>query len=221
MEILKRVIVAITGASCVVYGIRLLEILRGIEIESHLILSEGAKKNIIIETDYSIEDVKKLADHVHSDENLGAPVSSGSFKTDGMVIIPCTIKTLSGVANSYNDNLIVRAADVTLKEARRLILVVRETPLHKGHLKLMHQVADLGGIILPPVPAFYIRPKRIEDLIDHTLGKVFDLLGIENSLYARWKGNAEQTGSLGNPLRDRGVGKPLQIANFTPVSDYR
>ncbi|MGD9576816.1 MAG: UbiX family flavin prenyltransferase [Syntrophorhabdus sp.] len=185
----KKLVVGITGASGVVYGVRLLTLLRNLHIETHLILSEGAKKNILIETDYCIEAVEELADVVHDDRDLGAPVSSGSFRTQGMVIVPCTIKTLSGVANSYNDNLIVRAADVTLKESRKLILVVRETPLHKGHLKLMHQVADLGGVILPPVPAFYIRPKRIEDLIDHTLGKVFDLLGIQNSLYARWKGN--------------------------------
>ncbi|MGD9579078.1 MAG: UbiX family flavin prenyltransferase [Syntrophorhabdus sp.] len=189
MEKKKKLVVGITGASGVVYGIRLLSLLKDLQIESHLILSQGAKKNIRIETDYCVEAVEELADVVYDDRDLGAPVSSGSFKNDGMVIVPCTIKTLSGVANSYNDNLMVRTADVTLKESRRLILVVRETPLHKGHLKLMQQVADLGGIILPPVPAFYIRPKKIEDLIDHTLGKVFDLFGIDNSLYARWKGN--------------------------------
>jgi flavin prenyltransferase len=187
----KKIIVGITGASGVIYGIRFLEILKDLGIESHLILSKGAKKNILIETDFSIEDVEKKADRVYDDKNLGAAVSSGSFKTDGMVIVPCTVKTLSGVANSYNENLIVRSADVTLKEGRKLVLVVRETPLHKGHLKLMYKAADLGGIILPPVPAFYIRPKKIEDLIDHTLGKVFDLMGIDSSLYERWKGNAE------------------------------
>jgi len=191
MKNLKKIIVAITGASGVVFGIRFLKILQDLHIESHLILSEGGKKNILIETGFSVDDVGKMADHVYNDRDLGSAVSSGSFKTDGMVIVPCTMKTLSGVANSYNDNLIVRAADVTLKEARRLILVVRETPLHKGHLKLMYKAADLGGIILPPVPAFYIRPKTIEDLVDHALGKVLDLLGIDNSLYARWGEKAQ------------------------------
>jgi len=188
MDKSKRIIIAITGASCVLYGIRFLTHLRELQIESHLVVSEGGKKNILMESEYSLEEVERLADYVHDDGNLGAPIASGSFRTDGMVIIPCTIKTLSGVANSYNDNLVVRAADVTLKENRRLILVVRETPLHKGHLKLMHEAADLGAIILPPVPAFYIRPRHINELVDHSLGKVFDLLGIENSLYVRWKG---------------------------------
>lgn len=185
----RKIVVAITGASGVIYGISFLKSLNGLGIESHLILSEGAKKNFLLETEFSVEDVEALADVVHDNTNLGASVSSGSFRTDGMVIIPCTIKTLSGVARSYNDNLIVRAADVTLKENRKLILVVRETPLHKGHLKLMFDAADLGSVILPPVPAFYIRPKDIEDLIDHTLGKVSDLLGIDNCLYDRWKGD--------------------------------
>jgi len=185
---MKQIIVGITGASGVVYGIRFLEVLRDLGIESHLILSEGAKKNIQIETEFSVEDVEKLAYKVHDDKNMGASISSGSFKTGGMVIVPCTMKTLSGVANSYNESLIVRAADVTLKEGRRLILVPRETPLHKGHLRLMYKVADLGGIILPPMPAFYIYPKKIEDLIDHTIGKLLDHMGIDNALYERWNG---------------------------------
>ncbi len=189
---MRRIIVGITGATGVIYGIRLLEALKSAEVETHLILSDAGKKNILIETDYRIGDVEKLASQVHDVENLASSISSGSFKTDGMVIVPCTVKTLSGVAHSYNDNLIVRAADVVLKERRRLILVVRETPLHKGHLELMSRVADLGGIILPPIPAFYHSPRTIDDLLDHTTGKILDLLEIENSLYARWKGMNER-----------------------------
>ena len=185
---MKRIIVGITGASGVIYGIRLLEVLRELGIESHLILSDSAKKNIAIETDYGVESVEKLAHTVHNSKNMAASVSSGSFKTDGMIIAPCTIKTLSGVAYSYNDNLIVRAADVVLKERRRLVLLIRETPLHKGHLEMLVRVADLGGIVLPPIPAFYHGPKTIEDIIDHSIGKIIDLFDIEHSLYRRWEG---------------------------------
>lgn len=184
----KRIVVGITGATGVIYGVRLLEVLKDLNIEAHLILSEAGKKNILIETEFSIPYVESLAYKIYDVNNLAAAVSSGSFKTSGMVIAPCTIKTLSGVANSYNDNLMVRAADVMLKERRRLILVVRETPFHKGHLDLMSKVADLGGIILPPVPAFYILPRKIEDLIDHTVGKILDLMDIEHSLFKRWEG---------------------------------
>lgn len=185
---LKRIIVAITGATGVIYGIRLLEVLKNAGIESHLILSEQAKINIEYETDLDAEYVKKLASRIHDSKNFGASISSGSFKTSGMVIAPCTIKTLSGIANSYNDNLVVRAADVVLKERRKLVLVVRETPLHKGHLELMTRVADLGGIILPPIPAFYNEPRSIGDIVDHTVGKILDLMDIENSLFKRWEG---------------------------------
>lgn len=188
----RRVVVGITGATGVIYGVRLLDALRNTGIETHLILSDSGKKNIRIETDFTIEDIQGLASQVHDIKNLASSISSGSFRTDGMVIVPCTIKTLSGVAHSYNDNLIVRAADVVLKERRRLILVVRETPLHKGHLELMSRVADLGGIILPPIPAFYHSPRTIDDLLDHTTGKILDLLGIDNSLFTRWKGINER-----------------------------
>jgi len=184
----RRIIVGITGATGVIYGIRLLEALKNKEVETHLILSDAGKKNILIETDYTIEDVEGLASQVHDIGNLASSISSGSFRTEGMVIIPCTVKTLSGVAHSYNDNLIVRAADVVLKERRKLILVVRETPLHKGHLELMSRVAGLGGIILPPIPAFYHSPRTIDDLLNHTAGKILDLLEIDNSLFTRWKG---------------------------------
>ncbi len=185
---MRRIIVGITGATGVIYGIRLLKVLRDLQVETHAVISEAAKKNIMIETDFAVEDVQKLAYKVYDEKNLAASISSGSFKTDGMVIAPCTIKTLSGIAHSYNDNLIIRAADVMLKERRKLILVVRETPLHKGHLELMSRVADFGGIILPPIPAFYYFPRTIDDLLDHTLGKILDLLEIDNSLFTRWKG---------------------------------
>jgi len=185
---MKRIIIGISGASGVIYGIRLLEVLKELAMETHLVLTEEAKTNILLETSFSVEDLEGLAYKGYDINDLAAPISSGSFKTDGMVIAPCTIKTLSGVAHSYNENLLIRAADVTLKEQRRLILVVRETPLHKGHLELMKRVADLGGVILPPVPAFYHSPRRIEDLIDHTIGKILDLMEVDHSLYKRWEG---------------------------------
>ena len=188
---MRRIIVGITGATGVVYGIRLLEVLKNSGIEAHAILSESAEKNIATETNYSLPYVRDLACEVYDVGDMAAAVSSGSFKTDGMVIAPCTIKTLSGVANSFNDNLVIRAADVVMKERRRLILLVRETPLHEGHLELMARVARRGGIILPPVPAFYHHPKTIEDIIDQTIGKVLDLLDIDHSLYERWKGGGE------------------------------
>jgi len=188
---MKRIIVAITGATGVIYGIRLLEVLKNSNVESHLILSQQAKDNIKYETSRDVEDVERLASTVHDENNLAASISSGSFRTDGMVIAPCTIKTLSAIANSYNDNPIARAADVVLKERRRLILAVRETPLHKGHLELMCRVADLGGIILPPVPAFYFNPRTIEELIDHSVGKILDLIDIDHSLFKRWEGEYE------------------------------
>ncbi len=185
---MKRIVVGISGASGVIYGIRLLEVLKELDWETHLVISEAAKQNILIETSLTVKDVEDLADKVYDPKNQAASISSGSFKTSGMVIVPCAIKTLSGVAHSFNENLLIRAADVTLKERRRLILVVRETPLHKGHLALMRKVVDLGGIILPPVPAFYIVPKTIEDLIDHTIGKILDIMEIDHTLYLRWEG---------------------------------
>ncbi len=184
---MKRLLVGITGATGVVYGIRLLEALKEQDVETHLIISEAAKKNIVLETDYPIESVEVLAHKVYLPGQLDAPMSSGSWKTDGMVIAPCTIKTLSAVACSHNEDLMVRAADVCLKEGRKLILMVRETPLHKGHLDLMRRVAGMGGIILPPVPAFYHKPKTVEDIIDHSVGKVLDLLGLEHHLFKRWE----------------------------------
>lgn len=182
----RRIVIGISGASGVIYGVRMLQRLRGKGVEVHLILSEAGKKNIQIETDYTAAEVEALADRVYDNADAGAALASGSFLTEGMVVIPCTVKTLSGIATSYNDNLMVRAADVTLKERRKLVLVVRETPLHKGHLRLMSLAADLGAHILPPIPSFYHHPKTIDDIIDQTIGKVFDFLGIEHDLFRRW-----------------------------------
>jgi len=181
-----RLIIGISGATGSIYGIRLLEILKEKGIETHLIISSTSKKIVLQETSYSIKKVEDLASVVYENEDLNASISSGSFGTDGMVIIPCSIKTLSGIAHSYNENLMTRAADVTLKEKRKLILVVRETPLHQGHLELMLQASRMGAIILPPMPTFYFNPKTIDDLINHTVGKVLDLFQIDHHLFDRW-----------------------------------
>jgi 4-hydroxy-3-polyprenylbenzoate decarboxylase len=189
---MKKIIVGITGATGVIYGIRMLEVLRNSEVQTHVVLSEAAKQNILIETDYSVDDVEKLAYKLYDAKDIAAAISSGSFQTDGMAIVPCTIKSLSGLANSYNENLITRAADVVLKERRRLVIVVRETPLHVGHLQLMTRVAEMGAIILPPVPAFYHNPKKIEDIIDHIVGKILDLLNVDHNLFQRWTGDVTE-----------------------------
>ncbi len=185
----KQIIIGVTGASGVIYGIEMIKELAKKDLEIHLIISDSGKKNIAIETEYSVADVESMADKVYDNADLGAPPASGSFLTSGMIVAPCTIKTLSGIANSYSDNLIVRAADVVLKEKRKLVLLVRETPLHKGHLQLMTTAADLGAHILPPIPSFYNHPKTIEDIIHQTIGKAFDYLGIEHDLYRRWGEN--------------------------------
>ncbi len=179
-------IVGMTGASGVIYGVRLLKALRELQVPTHLIMSSAATLNLKIETSYKTEEVAKLADMVYDHRDMAAAVSSGSFQTKGMVIAPCTIKTLSAVANSFNTNLVVRAADVCLKERRPLVLMVRETPLHGGHLEMMAKVASLGGIILPPVPAFYHQPKSIDDLINQSVGKALDFFGIRHNLFKRW-----------------------------------
>lgn len=185
----RRLIVGISGASGVIYGIRLLQVLQqGGEIETHLILSAAAKATIAQETDWKISDVEKLASVVHNPNDIGASIASGSFVTLGMVIAPCSIKTLSAVAHSYSADLMSRAADVCLKEGRPLILCVRETPLHLGHLRLMTQAAENGATILPPVPGFYGKPQTVDDIIDGTIGRILLRLGIDNELYTRWKG---------------------------------
>jgi len=184
-----KLIIGITGASGVIYGIRLLEVLTVYKaVETHLVISEAGEQNIRYETSWKVEDVKSLADFCYDVRSLGATLSSGSFKTDGMIVAPCSVKTMSALANSYTDNLLVRAGDVTLKEARRLVLLVRETPLHLGHLRSMEQLSEMGAIIMPPVPAFYYGPRTVEDIIDHTIGKILDILSIEHDLFPRWSG---------------------------------
>jgi len=184
-----RIVVGMSGASGQVYGIRLLEVLRADpEIETHLVMSNAARMTIAQETDWDPRSVEGLADVSYRPADVGAAIASGSFETSGMVIVPCSIKSLSAVAHSYTDDLLSRAADVQLKEGRPVILVVRETPLHIGHLELMAQAAKIGCIIFPPVPAFYSRPQTIDDIVDGTVGRILARLGIDNELYYRWKG---------------------------------
>jgi len=197
----KRLVIGISGASGVTYGVRLLQVLKDTDYETHLIISKSGELNIEIETDYDPADVKAMADYVYDHKNMAASLASGSFLTAGMAVVPCTIKTLSGIANSYNENLLVRAADVTLKEKRKLALVVRETPLHKGHLRLMTMAADMGAHILPPVPSFYHMPKTIEDIIDQTIGKIFDFMGIEHDLFKRWGDDSKNSNKNDSPLK--------------------
>ncbi len=188
---MKRLIIGISGASGVIYGIRLLEVLRSHpEVETHLVMSQAARQTLALETDRSLREVLALADVVHDVRNIAAAISSGSFKTAGMVILPCSIKTLSGIVHGYSDTLLIRAADVVLKERRPLVLCVRETPLHLGHLRMMTSAAELGAVIMPPVPAFYHRPQRIEEIIDQTVNRVLDQLDITlpHELFPRWQG---------------------------------
>ncbi len=188
---MKRLIIGISGASGAIYGVRLLQVLQSVpEVETHLVMSPAARQTLALETDYSVRDVQALADVVHDVRDIGASISSGSFKTLGMVILPCSMKTLSGIVHSYSDSLLTRAADVVLKEQRRLVLCVRETPLHVGHLRMMTTAAELGAMIMPPVPAFYHRPQQIEDLVDQTVNRVVDQFDIElpQDLFLRWNG---------------------------------
>lgn len=186
-----RLIVGISGASGVIYGIRLLEALREIpDVESHLVMSNGAKLNIALETDRKVKDVEDLADVVHSDQNLAATIASGSYRTDGMIIAPCSMKTLSAVVNSFAEKLLARAADVVLKEQRRLVLVPRETPLHVGHCRLLYEAAQMGAMIVPPMPAFYNDPQSVDDIINHTVGRLLDLFDIDSGMVKRWQGAA-------------------------------
>jgi len=183
----RRLVIGLSGASGAILGIRMLEVLHNMDmIETHLVISPAAHMTIKQETDWNVDDVLSLADEVHKHQDIGAAIASGSFDTSGMVIIPCSIKTLSAVAHSYSENLLSRAADVTLKEGRPLILVVREAPLHGGHLRLMSRAAEVGAVIFPPVPAFYSKPHTLDDLIDNIVGRVLARLGVENQLYSQW-----------------------------------
>lgn len=181
-----RLVVGITGASGVVYGIRMLEALLGLPIESHLVMSKSAEMTIAYETDLKAADVKAMADVVYPIGDIGAAISSGSFRTMGMVVAPCTVRTLSEIASGVTSTLLTRAADVTLKERRRLVLMLRETPLHAGHIRSMLQVTEMGAIVAPPVPAFYTRPASVADIVDQTVGRALDLFGIDSGLPKRW-----------------------------------
>jgi 4-hydroxy-3-polyprenylbenzoate decarboxylase len=181
-------VVAITGATGVVYGVEMLRVLKDLGVETHLVLSEAAATNLALETTWDVAEVKALATVAYSNKDMASAPASGSFRTRGMIVAPCTVKTLSAIANSFDTNLVVRAADVTLKEGRKLVLMVRETPLHKGHLELMTRAAGLGAVILPPMPAFYHRPETVMDLVHQTIGKALDQFGIEHDLFERWAG---------------------------------
>lgn len=194
---MKRLIVGISGASGVIYGIRLLEVLRDVpEVETHLVLSSAGAQTIGLETDLSAAQVEALADVVYRFRDIAAAISSGSFRTSGMVVIPCSMKTLAGIAHSYSDNLLLRAADVTLKDRRTLVLVPRETPLHLGHLRLLTQVVEMGAVIAPPMPAYYHRPKTIDDIVNQTVNRVLDLFDIDlpHDLFQRWQGAGAHNG---------------------------
>lgn len=184
----QRLIVGISGASGTIYGVRILELLKKTDIETHLVMSKSAEMTMVYETDFKPKDVKALASVAHPAADIGASISSGSFATMGMIIVPCSIKTMSEIATGVTSSLVSRAADVVLKEKRRLVLGVRETPLHGGHLRTMATLADIGAIVAPIVPAFYNKPKSVDDIINHTVGRMLDLFGIETKLVKRWKG---------------------------------
>jgi len=187
----RRLVIGISGASGTVYGIRMLELLRGTDIETHLVMSKSAELTLAYETDFKPKDVRALAKVNHPNADIGASISSGSFHTMGMVVAPCSIKTMSEIATGVTSSLLSRAADVVLKERRRLVLAVRETPLHSGHLRTMTQLADMGAVIAPIMPAFYNRPKTVDDIINHTVGRLLDLFGIDTAVVRRWQGGRE------------------------------
>lgn len=200
---MKRLIVGISGASGAIYGVRLLQVLRDVaDIETHLVMSPAARQTLSLETDFSLRDVQAMADVVHDARDIAANISSGSFKTAGMVVLPCSIKTLSGIVHSYTDGLLTRAADVVLKERRPLVLCVRETPLHLGHLRLMTQAAELGAVIMPPVPAFYHAPKTLDDIINQTVNRVLDQfdIALPEDLFIRWQGEMPPDSALHCPM---------------------
>lgn len=183
-----KIVVGISGASGAIYGVRMIETLKKLKIEAHVVISRSAIKTIKHETNYTLKQLKSMSTFFYDPDDIGAKISSGSFLVNGMVIAPCSIKTLSSIANSFNDNLLTRAADVTLKERRKLVILLRETPLHLGHIKLMKSVTEMGGIILPPIPSFYHNPKTVDDIVLHSIGKVLDQFNIDAHLFTRWNG---------------------------------
>jgi len=185
-----RLVVGISGSTGVVYGIRLLQVLRDVsQAETHLIITTPGKRTIVEETDYTVQEVEALATHVYDNRDIGAAVASGSFRTDGMVIVPCSIRTASALAGSTGEGLLCRAGDVTLKEGRPLVVAVREAPLHLGHLRQLTALAELGAVIFPPVPAFYHRPKTLDDIVNHTVGRILDRVGVPQTLVQEWTGS--------------------------------
>ena len=189
----KRIIVAITGASGVIYGVRALQLLHRLRsYETHLVLSPAAIRTLIEETDHTPDEIRALADVVHSHKDIGASIASGSFKSEGMLVAPCSVKTLSGIAHCYSDDLVVRAADVCMKERRRVVLLFRETPLHAGHIALLQQVTQSGAIVMPPVPGFYARPRSVDDIVNQTVGRALDLFEIDVGVVRRWTEEEEK-----------------------------
>jgi 4-hydroxy-3-polyprenylbenzoate decarboxylase len=188
----RRLVIGISGASGAIYGIRMLELLRDTDIETHLVISRSAEMTLAYETDFTTKDVRALASVNHPNSDIGATISSGSFRTMGMVVAPCSIKTMSEIATGVTSSLLSRAADVVLKERRRLVLAVRETPLHGGHLRTMTQLAEMGAVIAPIMPAFYNRPKTVDDIVNHTVGRLLDLFGIDTAVVKRWQGGREE-----------------------------
>jgi flavin prenyltransferase len=186
MSLKNRIIVGITGASGAIYGVRMLQVLKGLPVETHLVMTRAAEMTLAYETDFKAKDVRVLADIVHTIGDVGAPIASGSFRTLGMVVAPCSVHSMAEIATGVTSNLLTRAADVVLKERRRLVLMVRETPLHSGHLRNMTALSEMGAIIAPPVPAFYAKPASVQDVVDHSVGRVLDLFGFDTGTVRRW-----------------------------------
>ncbi|MGH6930275.1 MAG: UbiX family flavin prenyltransferase [Dongiaceae bacterium] len=205
MSLKNRIIVGISGASGAIYGVRMLQVLRTLPVETHLVMSRAAEMTLAYETDFKAKDVGALADIVHTIGDVGAPIASGSFRTLGMVIAPCSVHSMAEIATGVTSNLLTRAADVVLKERRRLVLMVRETPLHSGHLRNMTALSEMGAIIAPPVPAFYAKPKSVEEIVDHTIGRVLDLFGFDTGTVRRWGEPPDEgeTPAAGKPRRKR------------------
>jgi 4-hydroxy-3-polyprenylbenzoate decarboxylase len=208
-----RLVIGISGASGVTYGVRLLELLKECDVETHLVMSRAAQTTLAYETDLKVADVEKLATTVHPNSDIGAVCSSGSFKTMGMIVAPCSIKTMSEIATGATGSLISRAADVALKERRRVVLLLRETPLHIGHLRTMTAVTEAGAIIYPPVPAFYARPESLADMVDHTLGRVLDLFDIEVGKVRRWTGGKVVRRQKGDRISEPSTAQLKKLAN--------
>jgi len=223
---LKRLIIGLSGASGIIYGIRLLEVLQTVDdVETHLVMSAASRRTLKLETDYSLAEVEALADKLYNFNDIAAAISSGSYKTIGMVVIPCSIKTLSGITHSYSDNLLLRAADVVLKDRRKLVLALRETPLHAGHIQLMAQATEMGAIIMPPMPAFYHRPQTLNDIINQTVNRLLDIFDIElpDDLFQRWGGDERRMTNdefcPSNPfvIRHSSENSTNQVAKSNPI----